>query len=47
MPDTLGYLRLTGLPVPDHVRNAAERFRYASLVFTAPPWPAIFRQDSE
>ncbi|RWK59498.1 AAA family ATPase [Mesorhizobium sp.] len=47
VPDTLGYLRLTGLPVPDHVRNAAERFRYASHVFIAPPWPEIFRQDSE
>ncbi|MGX9177335.1 AAA family ATPase [Mesorhizobium sp. BHbdii] len=23
VPDTLGYLRLTGLPVPDHIRNAA------------------------
>ncbi|TIP14605.1 AAA family ATPase [Mesorhizobium sp.] len=47
VPDTLGYLRLTGLPVPDHVRNAAERFRYASHVFIAPPWPEIFRQDNE
>ncbi|TIS99861.1 AAA family ATPase [Mesorhizobium sp.] len=47
VPDTLGYLRLIGLPVPDHVRNAAERFRYANHVFIAPPWPEIFRQDSE
>ncbi|TIX86346.1 MAG: hypothetical protein E5V24_15965, partial [Mesorhizobium sp.] len=47
VPDTLSYLRLTGLPVPDHIRNAAERFRYASPAFIAPPWPEIFRQDSE
>jgi predicted ATPase len=47
VPDPLGYLRLTGLPVPDHVRHAAERFRYAGRVFIAPPWPEIFRQDSE
>ncbi|PTE09115.1 AAA family ATPase [Mesorhizobium helmanticense] len=47
VPDTLGYLRLTGLPAPDHVRNAAERFRYAGRVFIAPPWPEIFGQDSE
>ncbi|TIP76237.1 MAG: ATPase [Mesorhizobium sp.] len=47
VPDTLGYLRLTGLLVLDHIRNAAQRFRYASHVFIAPPWPEIFRQDSE
>ncbi|MCV3208996.1 AAA family ATPase [Mesorhizobium sp. YC-39] len=47
VPDTLGYLRLIGLPVPAHLRNAAERFRYARRVFIAPPWPAIFGQDSE
>ncbi|WP_240992761.1 MULTISPECIES: AAA family ATPase [Mesorhizobium] len=35
VPDTLDYLRLTGLPVPDHIRNAAQRFRYASHVFIA------------
>jgi predicted ATPase len=47
VPDTLGYLRLTGLPVPEHVMHAAERFRYASGVFIAPPWPEIFAQDEE
>lgn len=47
VPDTLGYLRLTGLPVPAHVRNAAERFRYARRVFIAPPWPEISGQDNE
>jgi predicted ATPase len=47
VPDTLDYLRLTGLPVPDHIRNAAQRFRYASHVFIAPPWREIFWQDCE
>jgi predicted ATPase len=47
VPDTLGYYRLIGLPAPDHVRVAAERFRYASRVFIAPPWPEIFTQDEE
>ncbi|MER8948014.1 AAA family ATPase [Mesorhizobium sp. M0185] len=47
VPDTLGYLRLTGVPVPDHATNAARRFRYARRVFVAPPWPEIFRQDNE
>jgi len=45
--DVLGYLRLCGLPVPDHVRNAANIFRYNRCAFIAPPWPEIFRQDRE
>jgi predicted ATPase len=45
--DTLGYLRLSGLPVPEHIRVAADRFRYNPRVFVAPPWPEIFAQDEE
>ncbi|TIS61147.1 MAG: ATPase [Mesorhizobium sp.] len=47
VPDTIGYLRLCGLPVPDHIRTAAATFRYARRVFIAPPWPEIFTQDEE
>ncbi|SFO26989.1 Predicted ATPase [Mesorhizobium sp. NFR06] len=47
VPDTIGYLRLCGLPVPDHVKTAAATFRYARRVFVAPPWPEIFTQDDE
>ncbi|CDX13077.1 conserved hypothetical protein [Mesorhizobium sp. ORS 3324] len=47
VPDTIGYLRLCGLPVPDHIRSAATTFRYARHVFIAPPWPEIFVQDEE
>ena len=47
VPDVLGYLRLTGLPVPPHVEQAAHTFRYNSRVFIAPPWQEIFAQDSE
>ena len=46
-PDTLGYLRLTGLPVPDHMKDAVERIRYNRRIFIAPPWPEIFTQDAE
>ncbi|MBZ9858162.1 AAA family ATPase [Mesorhizobium sp. CA12] len=46
-PDMIGYLRLCGLPVPDHITSAAEKFRYARHVFVAPPWPEIFTQDEE
>ena len=45
--DVVGYLRLVGLPVPDHMERAARRLRYNARVFVAPPWPAIFAQDTE
>jgi predicted ATPase len=45
MPDVLGYLRLVGLPVPAHVRNAAHVFRYNRRVFIAPSWPEIYETD--
>ncbi|PBB24837.1 MULTISPECIES: AAA family ATPase [unclassified Mesorhizobium] len=47
VPDTLGYLRLSGLPVAEHISTAAKRFRYNRRVFIAPPWPGIFTQDQE
>ena len=47
VPDTIGYLRLVGLPVPRHGVRAAETVRYNRRVFLAPFWPQIFRQDAE
>ncbi|QDI73274.1 ATPase [Streptomyces calvus] len=47
IPDIVGYLRLEGLPVPDHVHTAARTFRYHRRVLIAPPWPEIYEQDSE
>ncbi|OHV90798.1 AAA family ATPase [Mesorhizobium sp. ORS 3428] len=47
VPDTIGYLRLGGLPVPSHLTRAASTFRYARRVFIAPPWPEVFAQDEE
>ena len=47
VPDVIGYLRMLGLPVPLHMEEAAATFRYHRRVFIAPPWPDIFRQDSE
>lgn len=47
VPDVIGYLRLCGLPVPDHALKAAELFRYAPRVFVAPPWREIFTADGE
>ena len=47
VPDVLGYLRLAGLPVPEHVQKAAAEFVYNRTVFIAPPWLEIFHQDVE
>lgn len=47
VPDVLGYLRLSGLPVPSHADRAARIFRYHPRVFVAPPWPEIFTSDAE
>jgi predicted ATPase len=35
VPDVLGYLRLSKLPVPSHVEKAAQVFRYHRRVFIA------------
>ncbi|MPZ34606.1 MAG: AAA family ATPase [Rhodospirillales bacterium] len=45
--DLVGYLTLVGQPMLAHIARAAERFRYDHRVFVAPPWPAIYAQDTE
>jgi len=47
VPDVLGYLRLTGEPVPLHVETAARHFRYDQRIFIAPWWPDIYAGDAE
>ncbi len=47
LPDTIGYLRLEGLPVPDWMEEEALRLRYNRRAFIAPPWPEIYGNDEE
>jgi predicted ATPase len=47
VPDVLGYLCLCDLPVPPHLARAAILYRYAPLVFVAPPWREIYANDAE
>lgn len=47
IPDTIGYLELSSLPVAPHFEAAAQAFRYRREVFVAPPWPKIFTEDGE
>lgn len=45
--ELIGYLELSGLPVPRHFTRAVDLFRYNKRVFIAPPWPEIYAQDEE
>jgi predicted ATPase len=50
IPDTLGYARLIGLCADEllqRIDTACRRYRYAALVFLAPPWPEIYETDNE
>ena len=47
IPDTLAYTYLTQQPVIPDLQHAVLSFRYNPLVFILPPWPEIYRTDSE
>ena len=47
VPDVAGFLRVSGLPVPAHIDEAARTCRYNPRVFIAPFWPEIFTGDAE
>jgi predicted ATPase len=47
VPDVAGFLRVSGLPVPSHIDEAARTCRYNQRVFIAPFWPEIFTGDAE
>ena len=47
IPDTLCYARLIGLTETASIEDACRHYRYAPLVFLAPPWREIYETDSE
>jgi len=47
IPDTLCYARLISLSDDGFIQDACRRFRYAPLVFLAPPWKEIYETDNE
>jgi predicted ATPase len=47
IPDTLCYARLIGLADVQSIQDACRRYRYAPIVFLAPPWKEIYQTDSE
>jgi predicted ATPase len=47
LPDVIGVLMRYELPIPAHIRRAAEFYRYNDIAFIAPPWPEIYGTDAE
>jgi predicted ATPase len=47
LPDVVGFLDVSGLPVPDALHRACIKLRYSGPILRAPPWQAIYRQDDE
>lgn len=47
LPDSLGYARLICSPNEHEVKAACDRYRYASTVFAAAPWCAIYATDDQ
>jgi len=47
LPDTLAYARRIGLRNTREIEDACRRYRYAPMVFLAPPWKEIYHTDGE
>lgn len=47
IPDLIGYSYLIEEPIPQNLLEATHTLRYNPVVFIAPPWEAIYQQDSE
>jgi predicted ATPase len=47
IPGLLGYSKLIGADTPLHLLKAVDLYRYNPIVFLAPPWPGIYREDQE
>jgi len=46
-PDVVGFLDVSGLPVPKAVDAACRRLRYSGPILRAPAWADIYQQDDE
>jgi predicted ATPase len=47
IPDTLAYARMIGLGGTESIERACRQYRYAPIVFLAPPWQEIYVTDGE
>ena len=46
-PDVVGFLDVSGLPVPGSIDAACRRLRYTGPILRAPAWADIYQQDAE
>jgi predicted ATPase len=46
-PDVVGFLDVSGLPVPKAIDQACRSLRYTGPILRAPAWAAIYVQDEE
>lgn len=44
LPDVVGFLEVSGLPVSNRIDAACHSFRYDGPIIRAPTWQAIYRQ---
>ena len=47
LPDVVGFLDVSGLPVPQAVDRACRTLRYSGPVLRAPAWADIYVQDAQ
>ena len=47
LPDVVGFLDVSGLPVSATIERACREVRYRGPVLRAPAWQEIYRQDDE
>lgn len=45
--DTICYMEMEHIPIPDEVRAMASQYAYNNAVFMFPPWKEIYQNDSE
>lgn len=46
IPDQLAFARYKGFGTPDVLIRKSTEYQYARVVFVAPPWPEIFKNNS-
>lgn len=47
LPDVVGFLDVSGLPVAPAIDRACHRLRYSGPILRAPAWAAIYTQDDQ
>ncbi len=47
IPELIGYSAMINAENPSYIQRAADIFRYNPMVFVAPPWKEIYRNDEE